>query len=94
MNLKLSIKQRTRLVNYHPNISMETTIMKTEDSKTNESHKFVLDLTQVFDLQSSNKHVTFQNLSIYYTSKNIDQRYIYNKLKIIALMWNDEFQLL
>ena len=39
---------------------METTIMNTEDSKTNELHKFVLDLKRVFDLKSSNKHVAFQ----------------------------------
>ena len=30
--------------------------MNTENSKTNESHKFVLNLSQRLDLKSSNKH--------------------------------------
>ena len=42
-----------------------------ENSKTNEPHKFVLNLSQRLDLRSSNKHVPFQNLSIYNTWKNI-----------------------
>ena len=50
---------------------MEIIFMKTENSKTNEPHKFVLNLSQRLDLRSSNKHVALQNLSIYYTWKNI-----------------------
>ena len=46
---------------------METIFMNTENSKTNEPHKFVINLSQILDLGSSNKHVAFQNLSIYYT---------------------------
>ena len=65
---------------------METIFMNTENSKTNEPHKFVLNLTQRLDLRSSNKHVAFQNLSIYYTWKNIRQQHKNNKLKIIAPM--------
>ena len=34
-------------------------------SKTNEPHKFVLNLSLRLDLRSSNKHVALQNLSIY-----------------------------
>ena len=41
--------------------------MNTENSKTNDPHKFVLSLSQSLDLRSSNEYVTFQNLSIYYT---------------------------
>ena len=44
---------------------------ETENSKRNESHKLVLNLSQRLDLKSSNKHVALQNLSIYYTWKNI-----------------------
>ena len=36
---------------------METIYMNTENTKMNESHKFVLNLPQRFDLRSSNKHV-------------------------------------
>ena len=67
--------------------------MNTENSKTNESHKFVLNLSQRLDLRSSDKLVALQNLSIHYTWKNIRKQYKKNKLKIIAPTWNDEFQL-
>ena len=41
--------------------------MNTENNKTNEPPKFVLNLTQRLDLRSLNKHFALQNLSIYYT---------------------------
>ena len=63
---------------------METIFMNTGNSKTNDPHKFVLNLSQGLDLRSSNKHVDLQNLSIYYMWKNIRQQYKNNKLKIIA----------
>ena len=61
--------------------------MNTGNSKMNESHKFVLDLSQRLDLRSSNKLVALQNLSIYYTWKNIRKQC---KNKIITPTWNDE----
>ena len=36
------------------------------------------------DLRSSDKHVTLQNLSIYYMWKNIRKQYNCNKLKVIG----------
>ena len=38
--------------------------MNTKNSKTNEPHKIVLNLTQRLDFRSSDKHVALQNLSI------------------------------
>ena len=64
-----------------------------ENGKSNEPHKLVFNLSQRLDLRSSDKHVDFQNLSIYYTWKNIRKQYKNNKLKIIASTWNDEFEL-
>ena len=58
-----------------------------------EPHKFVLNLSQGLELRSSNKHVALQNLSIYYTWKNIRKQYKNNKLKIIAPTFNDKFEL-
>ena len=52
---------------------METISMNTENSKTNEPLKFVLNLSQRLDLRSSDKNVALQNLSIYYTRRNITQ---------------------
>ena len=81
-----------RLDNYCPNINLETIFMNMENSKTSKLHKFVLILLKKLDL-SSNKHVVLRNLSIYCTWKNIRQQYKSDKLKIIDLTWNDEFQL-
>ena len=69
---------------------METIFMNTENSKTNEPHKFVLNLSQRLNLKSSAKHVGQQNLSIYYTWKNITKQHKNNKQKIIAPAWNNE----
>ena len=60
--------------------------MNTENSKMNEPHKFVVNLSQGLDLRSSNKHVALQNLSIHFTWKNIKKQYQNNKLKIIGMM--------
>ena len=67
--------------------------MNAENSKTNEPHKFVINLSQRLDLRSSDKHVALQNLYIYYKWKNIRKQYKNNKLKIIAPTSNDEFEL-
>ena len=67
--------------------------MNAENSKTNEPHKFVLILSQRLDWKGLNKYVAFQNLSIYYTWKNIKKQYKNNILKIIVPTWNDEFEL-
>ena len=68
---------------------METIFMNTENSKTNEPHKFVLNFSQRLNLRSSDKHVALQNLSIYYMWKNIRKQYKSNKLKTIAPTRND-----
>ena len=67
--------------------------MNTENSKTNEPHKFVLNLSQRLDLKCSNKHAAFQNLTIYYKWKNTRKQCKNNKCKITAPTWNDEFEL-
>ena len=45
--------------------------MNTENSKTNELHRFKLHLTDKLNLKNSSKNMDFANLSIYYTWKNI-----------------------
>ena len=59
---------------------METIFMNTENSQTNEPHEFVLKLSQRLNLRISNKDVTVQNLSIYFTWKKIRKHYKNNKL--------------
>lgn len=60
--------------------------MNKENSKANEPQKIVLNLSQKLDLRNSIKDVTLQNMSKYYTWKNIKQRYKNKKLKIIGMM--------
>ena len=52
---------------------MKTIFMNTENSTANEPHKFRLNLTQRLELRNLDKYAALQNLSIYYTSKNIRQ---------------------
>ena len=61
--------------------------MNTENSKTNEPHRFRLSLID------PNKNMALANLSIYYTWKNIKSAHNNNKFKISALTWNAEFDL-
>ena len=67
--------------------------MNTENSKTNEPHRFKLDLTDKLNLKNPNKNMVLANLSVYYTWKNIKSEYKNNKIKISAPTWNDTFDL-
>ena len=71
---------------------METIFMNSENSKTNESNKFVYQFTDKINVKNSNKRIGLVNLSIYYTWKNI-KSYNNNKFKISAPTWNDKFDL-
>ena len=67
--------------------------MNTENGKTNEPHRFKLDLKDKFNLKNPNKNMALANLSIYYTWKNIKSEYKNNKFKISAPIRNDTFDL-
>ena len=67
--------------------------MNTENSKTNEPHRFKYPLVDKLDLKDSNRNMALANLSIYYTQKNIKSLYNNNKFKNSPLSWNDEFDL-
>ena len=69
--------------------------MNTENSKTNESNKFIYQFTDKRILKTpNNKNIGLVNLRIYYTWKNIKSVYRNNKFKISAPTWNDDFELL
>ena len=72
---------------------METIFMNSENSKTSELQRFILDLTDKRNLENPKKNMALANLSIYYTWKNIKSEYNNNKLKILAPIWNDTFDL-
>ena len=68
--------------------------MNTENSKTNESNKFIYQLTDKNNLRNLNsKNIALFSLSICYTWKNIKSPYNNNKFKISGLSWNDKFEL-
>ena len=68
---------------------METIFLNTENSKTNEPHKFILSLADKRNLKNPNKNMALAN----YTWKNIKSAYNNNEVKISAPTWNDEFDL-
>ena len=74
---------------------METIFMNTENSKTDESNKFICQFTDKLDLKTqNNKNIELVNLNIYYTWKTIKFAYNNNKFKVSAPTWNNQFDLL
>ena len=67
--------------------------MNTENSKRNESNKFIYQLTDKLKLKNPNQNIGIVNLSIYELWTNIKSAYNNNKFKILAPTWNDEFHL-
>ena len=72
---------------------MEAIFMSTENSKTNEPHRFRLSLAVKLNLKNLNTNTALGNLSIHYTRKNVKSTYNNNKFKIYAPTWNDTFDL-
>ena len=66
--------------------------MNTENSKTNEPHRFKLDLADKRILKNPKKNIALVNLSIYYTWKNIKSEYN-NKFEISPPTCNETFDL-
>ena len=65
--------------------------MNTENSKTNEPHRFRLSLADKLNLKNQNKNIALGNLNIRYTWKNIKSACNNNKFKIYAPIWNNTF---
>ena len=66
--------------------------MKSENSKTSDPHRLLLNLTDEINLKRSDKYVAYQ--SIYYTWKNIKKSYKNNNFKMSTPTWSEEFELL
>ena len=73
---------------------MKTIISNTENSMTNEPHRFRLTLADTLNLDDPNRNIALANLSIYYTWKNIKAAYDTNKFEISDPTWNDKVDLL
>ena len=72
---------------------MDTIFMNSENSKTSEPHKLLLNLTDKTNLERSDKYVALSNPGMYYTRKNIKKSFKNNKFKISAPTWNEKFDL-
>ena len=48
---------------------MDTIFMNSENSKTSDPHRLLLNLTDKIDLRRKDKYIALSNLSIYYTWK-------------------------
>ena len=66
--------------------------MNSVNSKTYDSHRLLLNLSDKINLKRNDNYVALSNLSIYYTWKNIKKSYK-NKYKISATTRNEEFEL-
>ena len=72
---------------------MNTIFINSENSKTSDTHRLLLNLSDKIKLKRSDKYVALSNLSIYYTWKNIKKSNKNNKFKISAPTWSEEFEL-
>ena len=63
---------------------MDTISMNSENSKTPDPDKLLLNLSDKIHLKRSDKYVVWSNLSVYYTGENIKKPYKNNKCKISA----------
>ena len=72
---------------------MDTIFINSENSKTSEQHVLILNLTDKLDLSRCEKSIALSDFSICYTWNNIKISYNNNKFKILALKWNDKFEL-
>ena len=67
--------------------------MNSENSKTSDSQRPLLNLADKINLKGSHKYVALSNLNIHDTQKYIKKSCKNNKLKISAPTWNEEFEL-
>ena len=67
---------------------MDTIFMNSENSKTSDSHRLLINLSGKTNLKRSDKYVALSNLW-----KNIKKSYKNNTYETSAPTWNEEFEL-
>ena len=67
--------------------------MKSENSKTCDPHRLLLNVADKIDLRRKDKYIALSNLSIYCTWKNIKKSYKNNEFKVSAPTLNEGFEL-
>ena len=73
---------------------MDAIFMNSENSKTSDPHRLLLNLSDKINLKKSDKYAALSSFSIYYTCTNTKKLYKNNKFKISAPTWKEEFELL
>ena len=66
---------------------MDAIFMNSENSKTPQPSRLLLNLADKMDLRRIDQYVVLSNLNVDYTWKNIKKSYN-NKIKISARTWN------
>lgn len=76
---------------------MNAIFINSKNEKTNDKHRFRLNLTTSHNLKIKVKNIALANLSIYYTWNNIKSSLNNNKFKLISNVstnkWNESFDL-
>ena len=72
---------------------MDTIFMNSKTSKTFESHRLLLHLSDKINLKGRNTYIALSNLSMHYTWKSIDKSYRNNRFKILGPTSNEKFEL-
>ena len=72
---------------------MDTIFMNSENSKTSDPHRLLLNLSDKISLKRKDNNFPLWNFSIYSTWQNMKKSYQNNKFKILAPTWNAEFKL-
>ena len=72
---------------------MNIIFMNSENSKTSDPHRLLLNLTDKINLRRKDKYIALWDVSIYYTWRNVRYSYTNNTFKISAPTWNEEFEL-
>ena len=71
---------------------MDTMFMNSENSKTSDPNRLLLNISDKIDLERNDKYVALSNLRIYYPWKEMKKSYKNNKYKKSAPMWNDNLK--
>ena len=72
---------------------MDTILTSSENSKTSDPHRLLLNISNKIIIKRSNEHVALSNPTMYYTWKNTKNSYKGNRFKTSAPTWNEKFEL-
>lgn len=72
---------------------MDATFVNSENSKTSDVHRLLVNISDKIDLKRIDKCVALSNLNIYSRWKNIKKSHKKNKFKKTAPTWNEKVEI-